>query len=256
MHDRIAKLGRLISNVGSNRFLPAMQSLVNGTVAIDAMDVLVWHVDPHRGELLDPSTDGGAKEAHAGILGRLPEALLEHILDPHGPQLIHLCPRHLEAGGDTIAPAYRCIMRMRRARRWFVICLQRDLSHGDFRPDELVSLDTLSRALLPLVEQHASTQSEGAAGQPEPEPAAIAPLPAEQSADALPLRFRERLREQNITLSSREEQVCVLILSGYTLPAISEALALRVGTIETYLKRVRIKLGVSGRHGLSRWMIE
>jgi LuxR family transcriptional regulator, activator of tox operons len=32
--------------------------------------------------------------------------------------------------------------------------------------------------------------------------------------------------------------------------------ALRESTVETYLKRAAVKLGFSGRHGLTRWMLD
>ncbi|MBJ2215666.1 LuxR family transcriptional regulator, partial [Pseudomonas carnis] len=41
---------------------------------------------------------------------------------------------------------------------------------------------------------------------------------------------------------------------GRTAPELAEQLALKVNTIESYLKRAAIKLGISGRHSLLRWM--
>ncbi len=51
-----------------------------------------------------------------------------------------------------------------------------------------------------------------------------------------------------------DQQVCVGLLAGRTAPELAEQLALKVNTIESYLKRAAIKLGISGRHSLLRWM--
>ncbi|WP_186048397.1 helix-turn-helix transcriptional regulator [Burkholderia gladioli] len=258
MRDSIVKLGRVISNVGTTRFFSAMQRFISGTVTIDMMHVSIWHTDPHLGQLVGASTIHGTALHDGGFGQRLPETLIEQILDPDGPRLIHLAPRLFD-DESAVTPAHRCIILMRRVRTHFVVFLQREAERGDFRPDELASLGELSQALLPLVEQHASMQQPATASADDefapPAGEASTALP-DSAADTLSQRFRERLEQQNITLSSREQQVCILILSGYTLPAICDELDLRASTIETYLKRARIKLGLSGRHGLSRWMIE
>jgi DNA-binding CsgD family transcriptional regulator len=44
------------------------------------------------------------------------------------------------------------------------------------------------------------------------------------------------------------------LLAGRTAPELAEQLALKVNTIESYLKRAAIKMGISGRHSLMRWM--
>ena len=65
---------------------------------------------------------------------------------------------------------------------------------------------------------------------------------------------QERLLQSGLTLSNRELEVCVGLLAGRTAPELAEQLALKVNTIESYLKRAAIKLGISGRHSLLRWM--
>jgi DNA-binding NarL/FixJ family response regulator len=41
---------------------------------------------------------------------------------------------------------------------------------------------------------------------------------------------------------------------GHTVAQIASQLSVGSSTIETYTKRAAIKLGVSCRHGLTRWM--
>lgn len=256
MRDSIVKLGRVISNVGGTRFFSTMQHLIEGAVAIDLLQVMIRHSEPHHGRRFGTATLHGPALQERELGGLLPaEAAPEPTSDQNGPRLIQLAPRQAEPGETApAAAAHRCLMLMRRAQVDFVVLVQRRAELGEFRSEELAKLGDLSKVLLPLVEQHASMQP----------PAAAAALPADgepsplsgRGADTLLQRFRERLDQQNITLSLREQQVCLLNLSGYTLPAICDELDLRAGTVETYLKRARLKLGLSGRHGLSRWMIE
>mgnify|MGYP006214157935 CR=1 FL=1 len=68
------------------------------------------------------------------------------------------------------------------------------------------------------------------------------------------LRFDESLEQLGLSLSNRETEVCVGLLAGRTAPELAEQLTLKVNTVESYLKRAAIKLGISGRHSLMRWM--
>lgn len=254
MRDSIVQLGRVISNVGTTRFFPAMKRFIGDTVAIDAMHVSIWNSDEQRGRFVDGVLAYGSELHDADIRDHLPEPLVAKILDLDGPQILHMQPQTASAT-DSISPMYRCLMLMRRFNSHFIIVLQRSADRGDFRPDELASLGDLSFVLLPLVEQHTSPQPPAPIDDTPAITAADTLLP-DSSVATLSQTFLTRLEQRHITLSSREQQVCILILSGHTLPSICEELNLRASTVETYLKRARIKLGLSGRHGLSRWMIE
>jgi DNA-binding NarL/FixJ family response regulator len=67
--------------------------------------------------------------------------------------------------------------------------------------------------------------------------------------------FYKRLSLSDITLSAREQEVCLGLLTGGTVPQMAEKLSVKNSSIETYLKRAAAKLGVSGRHGLAKWMV-
>jgi DNA-binding CsgD family transcriptional regulator len=114
------------------------------------------------------------------------------------------------------------------------------LNRGDFSGKELDLLADLSEVLLPVVEQHALTTS----GDNRSSGNAL-----------LHVRFSERIREHGIGLSPREMQVCNSVLTGRTIPELAAELQLKCSTVETYVKRAAIKLGVNGRHGLTRWAI-
>lgn len=67
--------------------------------------------------------------------------------------------------------------------------------------------------------------------------------------------FHKRLSVSEITLSAREQEVCLGLLTGGTVPQMARRLSVKTSSIETYLKRAAAKLGVSGRHGLAKWMV-
>jgi DNA-binding CsgD family transcriptional regulator len=71
----------------------------------------------------------------------------------------------------------------------------------------------------------------------------------------LQLKFETRLAQQRAALSTREKQVCVLLLSGMTSASIAMELNLNRNTVQTYIKRAGLKLGLSGRRGLTQWML-
>lgn len=129
----------------------------------------------------------------------------------------------------------------------YVLSVYRSTPSDSFSPQERSMLQDFSTLLLPLVEKHI------AAIQPCRQDG-DAPTPQNQGLDTLRRRIEERLVQSGLTLSNRELEVCVGLLAGRTAPELAEHLALKVNTIESYLKRASIKLGISGRHSLLRWM--
>ncbi len=125
-------------------------------------------------------------------------------------------------------------------RRW-VIGFHRSPSQRAFSLTELSLLKRLADTLLPLLEYHAQRLTPGADEDSD-------------SADLLRQGFDERLAQEAVQLSSREQQVCLGLLTGGTVPEMAQRLNVKNSSVETYLKRATAKLGVSGRHGLARWM--
>lgn len=129
----------------------------------------------------------------------------------------------------------------------YVLSVYRSRPSDSFSPQERSLLQDFSTLLLPMVEKHI---------------AAIHPcrldsdpvMPQNQGIETLRRRIEERLVQSGLTLSNRELEVCLGLLAGRTAPELAEQLALKVNTIESYLKRAAIKLGISGRHSLLRWL--
>ncbi|MOA44600.1 Bacterial regulatory protein, luxR family [compost metagenome] len=116
-----------------------------------------------------------------------------------------------------------------------------------FSLPELSFLKSLSDTLLPLIERHAQISRQILARQPRQPLAELDQAPLAQV-------FDERLALSDIALSVREKEVCLGLLTGGTVPQMAEKLRVKNSSIETYLKRATAKLGVSGRHGLAKWM--
>ena len=143
-------------------------------------------------------------------------------------------------------PAAQLHLTRRKDDVRYILSVYRSHQSESFSPQERNMLEEFSTLLLPMVEKHIT------AIQPcgESEPLAA----QHQGIETLRRRIEERLVQSGLTLSNRELEVCVGLLAGKTAPELAEQLALKVNTIESYLKRASIKLGISGRHSLMKWM--
>ena len=240
--DTIEGLGRLISNAGSADYIRIMFEELERIVQIDTLHAAMWTVDadctritstqwfssmPY--ELADHSKNPLRRCIESADRD---DSTLRSILVTDGPQLI--C-------SEKQAPR-ECIVVSRNGTNRFVICLQRSRASGVYSSEELGLIQALSKVLLPLLEQHALQSSTHASLDGG-------------SVSAIEQEFQLRIQKLGLTLSLREREVCVRMLSGFSLPEICERLNIKASTAETYVKRAGLKLGFSGRHGLSRWMI-
>jgi DNA-binding CsgD family transcriptional regulator len=152
-----------------------------------------------------------------------------------------LLPRHPQHS------VHQCNLVSRTSNRRCVISFYRPHTQRVFSLPELSFLKHLSDTLLPLIERHAQISRQSLAKQPRQPLAELDQAPLAQV-------FDERLAISDIALSVREKEVCLGLLTGGTVPQMAEKLRVKNSSIETYLKRATAKLGVSGRHGLAKWM--
>ncbi|MGY2288775.1 helix-turn-helix transcriptional regulator [Pseudomonas sp. SDO528_S397] len=134
----------------------------------------------------------------------------------------------------------------------FIISIYRKPLAGDFSAQEQIILKDLSSLLLPLVEKHINAINPQAMSDKNIR--VDRPVPENRDIHTLEKRFEARLLQSGLTLSNREKEICTGLLAGRTAPELAEALSLKVNTVESYLKRSVIKMGISGRHSLIRWM--
>ncbi|MGE1155145.1 helix-turn-helix transcriptional regulator [Pseudomonas kitaguniensis] len=144
-------------------------------------------------------------------------------------------------------PAAQLHLTRRKDDLRYVLSVYRSHQSQSFSPQERSMLQDFSTLLLPMVEKHIT------AIQPSRQNSDAA-VAKSQGIETLRRRIEERLVQSGLTLSTREFEVCVGLLGGLTGPQLAEQLALKVNTVESYLKRAAIKLGISGRHSLLRWM--
>ncbi|MGY2197524.1 helix-turn-helix transcriptional regulator [Pseudomonas gingeri] len=134
----------------------------------------------------------------------------------------------------------------------YMISVYRSNQSQRFSARERSILQDFSPVLLPMVEKHISALQPLVAA-PDEQPGPQENLES-QGLQTLRLRFADRLSQSGLALSNREMEVCVGLLAGRTAPELAERFQLKVNTVESYLKRAAIKMGISGRHSLMRWM--
>ena len=144
--------------------------------------------------------------------------------------------QHLEGRFDD--PSRLHLIRRNGDSRYEIQVLRAG-STFSFSAYERSRLDEISPLLLPMLEKHIDAL----------QPNAERPAP-----ESLQQRFLDRLAQSGMNLSERECQVCLGLLAGHTAPEQAERLKLKANTVESYLRRAAIKLGISGRHSLMRWM--
>ncbi|AOJ11857.1 helix-turn-helix transcriptional regulator [Burkholderia mayonis] len=268
MVEIFAKLGKVISSAGSERFASDMHALLAESIPLGITKITEWTFNEPAGKVVRVQSLGafGAPRDDAPIT--LPAApgerdaaghpLLNWILTACDRQLIHINPPARRSDGSDAVPlrgagvGFQCHLVSRKANRRYVISLHRTSSHRDFSLQEMSFLKNFADTLLPLVEWHAASRRHGAPEYaPCRDPAANA-----SGLDALRREFASRLRRAAVALSARESEVCLGLLAGKTLREMSGELGVKENTVETYIKRAAVKLGISGRHGLTRWMID
>ncbi|MBF0642255.1 MULTISPECIES: helix-turn-helix transcriptional regulator [Pseudomonas] len=237
-------IGKVIASTGSRNFPRMLHDLILTQLAVDATHITQLRADPEQavgrtGNTLMQTRHPLYSDAHASNDPLLLTGFPEQPGEPApGPSLQrqrgHADPAQLHLTG-------------RKDSYHYVLSVYRSSQDQSFSPQERLLLEDISPLLLPMVEKHISAlQPRGDAA--EQDSAAIEGLAS------LRLRFAARLEQSGLRLSNRELEVCVGLLAGRTAPQLAEQLNLKVNTVESYLKRAAIKLGISGRHSLLRWM--
>ncbi|MFQ6347635.1 helix-turn-helix transcriptional regulator [Pseudomonas sp. R11F] len=251
-------LGELISSTDQDHFALNMLKLIDKLLPVTALTLSEWTLDKSNAQLTDIKPLGNAGDPadfpapDASLPAHNPQ-LLKEVLEMEGSLLIRMNTRAKGAAGKgTRRAAHQCTLASRDGNRRCVVTLYRSPTHKDFSLSELSLLKNLSEALLPLIENYAQFSRQSSLRKMG---SWMATLVTHQEPTHIHREFQKRLTLCDITLSTREQEVCLGLLNGKTVPEIAETLQLKNSSIETYLKRATAKLGVSGRHGLTRWMV-
>jgi DNA-binding CsgD family transcriptional regulator len=233
-------IGKVIASTGSRHFPRMLHDLILTQLAVDATHIRQMRVEPvgrtqPRGEPECIKEAPLPAETVYSELSTLPSAN-----DLPAPE------------PSTVTDASQLHLTRRKDGYRYVISVYRCGPAKRFSAHERSLLQDISPVLLPMVEKHINAL----------QPANTAALGQSQEQsdstllglETLRLRFCERVEQLGLSLSNREMEVCVGLLAGRTAPELAEQLQLKVNTVESYLKRAAIKLGISGRHSLMRWM--
>ncbi|NUT84390.1 helix-turn-helix transcriptional regulator [Pseudomonas brassicacearum] len=257
-------VGKVIASTGSRHFPRMLHDLILTEIPVDATHITEQRIGTSN--MSEPSTSS------IGCVG-MDNACVGALVDTHTAKPFFLADDILfeDAAPQKIPNFSRCLLKCERSdkvpgystttqlhlttrkngHRYVLSIYRSPLSKG-FTAQEHALLKDFSCLLLPMVEEHV-------AALVPPESTRQAPflsLDASENdgMEALRQRFADRLLLSGLSLSSRETEVCVGLLAGRTAPELAEQLNLKVNTVESYLKRAAIKMGIGGRRSLIRWM--
>lgn len=223
-------IGKVIASTGSRHFPKMLHNLIRAQLAVDVMHIRQMRVTPARIELTTSNDPTWLADT----------VFTEHSAASPSNDLPNPDPEPMST--DT---AQLRLTQYKDGYR-YEITVYRSGKSQHFSAQERRLLQDISPVLLPMLEKHYNALQ--LRSTPVDLPANV------QGLETLHQRFANRVRQLGVSLSNREMQVCIGLLAGHTAPELAEQLLLKVNTVESYLKRAAIKLDISGRHSLMRWM--
>ncbi|AVE03137.1 MULTISPECIES: helix-turn-helix transcriptional regulator [Pseudomonas] len=256
-------IGKVIASTGSRHFSRFLHDLVLTKVPVDATHITHVRIDGADGARVEPTGAGAeilSPEHMSSLIKsaqpRTPES--PTALQVAKPVLAQSVASFSASAGASSKPALTPIpfssqlhLKSRKKEYFYIISFYRE-HIDDFSMQEQIILKDFSLLLLALVEKHINAIN--SQGMPDKNIAVDGLVPQNRDMDSLRQRFEARLVQSGLRLSNREKEICAGLLAGRTAPELAEALELKVNTVESYLKRAVIKMGISGRHSLIRWM--
>ncbi|MCG6575673.1 LuxR family transcriptional regulator [Pseudomonas sp. AF32] len=257
-------VGKVIASTGSRHFPRMLHDLILTEIPVDATHITEQRIG--TAHVAEPSTssigfvgmDNTCVDAVMETHTAKPFFLAEDILfEDAAPQKVPNFSRCLLKPGQASSPSShntttQLHLTTRKNGRRYVLSVYRSPFSKGFTAQEHALLKDFSCLLLPMVEEHVAALVPSEPHRHDPS----LPLegPENGGMEALRQRFADRLQLSGLTLSTRETEVCVGLLAGRTAPELAEQLNLKVNTVESYLKRAAIKMGIGGRRSLIRWM--
>ncbi|MFL1515351.1 helix-turn-helix transcriptional regulator [Pseudomonas prosekii] len=211
---------------------------------------------PHIGRVIaSTGTRGFAQMLHELMLTRLAidaTHISQTNVDAHGHLQTQTCGCWLGAQLTSL-PTTESSPQLHMSRRdgnvRYLVSVHRSPHAADFSAQDRRLFEGFAPLLLPMVEKHVAALHHAAIGLEHATASSEG-----QRLDVLRQRFSERLVQSGLRLSNRELEVCIGLLAGSTAPELAQQFNLKANTVESYLKRAAIKMGISGRHSLKRWM--
>jgi DNA-binding CsgD family transcriptional regulator len=253
-------LGKVIAGTGSSQFVRLLHDLISASLDVDATQIT-----QHRTKSVESANVARA----AGQVGKITHRELVRTVEPTILSAEQLANLRVDKDGGFYTPAYEAPRRSgdyldhtevpqvhlasHSNNHRCVISVYRSSSGKMFTSQECAHLRDLSWILLPIVEAHIATLTPQLVAAT---PAVPVPSGSEEDAamESLRQRFMARAHASQLSLSLRETEVCLGLLAGLTVPQLAERLKLKASTVESYFKRAVVKMGVSGRSPLLRWL--
>ena len=246
-------VGKVIANTGNRNFPRVLHDLIVAQLPVDATHITELRIDATNAAQSITSSIGGV-----GISPICTDTLMNASSVKQSAQAgdgtwlapqteLACCQR---AATQHASPNHLHLI-CRTKNRCYALSVYRSNPSLGFSTQECAFLQDFSCLLLPMIGEHIEALL--------PTPVRLEAFSVTQELenggmDALRQRFIERLEMSGLNLSSRETEVCVGLLAGRTAPELADQLELRVNTVESYLKRASIKMGIGGRRSLIRWM--
>ncbi|WP_025109119.1 helix-turn-helix transcriptional regulator [Pseudomonas sp. H1h] len=231
-------IGKVIASTGSRHFPRMLHDLIQTQLAVDATHIRQVRVEPV----------GRTASHNQPDIGKDPALLAETVFSEHSAARSAEPAAALPAASTDASQLH---LTRRKDGYRYVISVYRNDQSQRFSAQERSLLQDISPVLLPMVEKHIHALQPVRPGADDQLIHADGTQPGLEN---LRQRFAERLEQLGLSLSNRETEVCIGLLAGRTAPELAGQLQLKVNTVESYLKRAAIKLGISGRHSLMRWM--
>ncbi len=256
-------IGKVIASTGSRNFPRLLHDLVLTKLPVDATHIAQIHVTGTGGSHAAPHTIGDemlSPECMSSLMGS-DQQTTPLLLS--GPRMSERALAHPMADGSSsvnsgetpdLAPipfSSQLHLKSCKNEYFYIISLYRTQA-DNFSTQEQIILKDFSSLLLPLVEKHINAINPQAVFDKNCNAEQL--VPENGDIESLRYRFEKRLALSGLKLSKREKEICIGLLAGRTAPELAETLALKVNTVESYLKRAVIKMGIRGRHSLIRWM--
>ncbi|MCJ2374421.1 helix-turn-helix transcriptional regulator [Pseudomonas sp. RGM 3321] len=263
MQQLFPHLGKVISGIGSRQFARLLHEMITASLPVDATHVI---------QGLTRSTSEAAGAPPIGAFGGNLHQVLNPGIDSRRLEPVLLSPTEL---ADTRvdksirfeSPAYNAqknpghlhahasrpqVHLAYPGKGQYVLSVYRAPSAKAFTSQERAQLKDLSWVVLPIVKQHIATVTPTLVSTTPS--SALNSLKNNDAMEGLRQRFLSRLEASELSLSSRETEVCVGLLAGLTVPQLADRLDLKVSTVESYFKRAAIKMSIGGRSALLRWL--
>ncbi|KPX67889.1 helix-turn-helix transcriptional regulator [Pseudomonas syringae group genomosp. 3] len=260
-------VGKVISGIGSRQFDRFLHEMINAWLQVDATH-FIHGLSRSKDEVTRANAIGAfGGNLHQALTATSDSSRLKPVLlRPTELAEIRVyrsikfeAPAYKEQEKPDHVPPHACLPQVHLAYQGaypgnekYVLSVYRSSFAKVFTSQERARLKDLSWLVMPVLIQHLATLKPNLISYM---PSSVAKsLKNKDTMEEMRRRFLARLDALALSLSPRETEVCVGLLAGLTAPQLADRLDLKVTTVESYYKRAAVKMGITGRSALLRWL--